>query len=302
MAVVRPTVEDTYDLVPAGEPAPEPAGEPAPSPVEDRPEPAGEPAPRPAGPPMPDPVSWDGERLVRWAGDEGAPWVPLVEPRPLLSVHAAVAEVTRRVGHISKDRQATSGGTYKYRGIDDVLEALHPLLGEVGLLILPAGVDEAVWETRATAGGGTLNVARIKVRYLLVGPDGSTLPAEVWGEGGDSGDKATQKAHSQSYKTMALQVFSIPTEQSAADEPDATNPPSRPFTADEQQRAVTAYTAGTEAGTLEQLSTVRARAVRGNLLAVPVRMADDSLTPLGILFDGLRARLEQDASAAGGGS
>lgn len=207
-----------------------------------------------------------------------------------LTVHEAITEVTGRVDAISKDRTASQGGSYKYRGIDDVFSALHPLLADVGLVILPGRVRQAVWETRATSSGGTLNVARLLVRYTLVGPDGSRLTGEAWGEGGDSGDKATQKAHSQSYKSFMLQTFSIPTEESQRDEPDATNPPASPFTVEQQDRAGVAYDAALAADTLEDLVGIRRRAE--HLLDVPVRMANGSLHPLRLLFDSRRLAIE----------
>jgi hypothetical protein len=206
-----------------------------------------------------------------------------------LTVHEAIAEVTRRIGAIEKTGRSTEG--YRFRGIDQALAALHPILGDVGLVIVPGQVIRESWETRATAKGGTLNVARLLVRYTFVGPDGSKLRAAAWGEGADSGDKATQKAHSQSYKTLVFQAFTIPTETSAEDEPDAANPSSRPFTADEIERAGRAYDAALNAATLDALAGVRHRALA--LLDVPVPMADGGAHPLSLLFESRRAAIER---------
>lgn len=286
--------------VPAGEPDPTPAEEvqpdpPAPAPGKLPPE-AYEAAARTLGLTGGEPTAEELDARVH---------VPMTSRRSTvmgevdfpLSVGEAIAEVTRRIDAIPKDRRASgSGGGYAFRGIDDALSALHPLLGDVGLVILPGQVVREVWETRATSSGGTLNVARLLVRYTFVGPDGSELAAEAWGEAGDSGDKATQKAHSQSYKTLVFQAFSIPTEASAADEPDATNPAARPFTEEEQERAGRAYDAALEADTVEKLAGVRHRALA--LLPVPVRMADGSLHPLSLLIDSRRRAIE--SSAPGG--
>lgn len=258
------------------------AGEPAPTPIEETgPTVVGVPHPEPA-PPAPEPSPEPQEdALALWE-------------RP--TVGEAIAEVTRRIDAIPKGRRSTGPGEqYAFRGIDDALSALHPLLGEVGLVILPGRVVREVWETRQTKSGGTLNVARLLVRYTFVGPDGSILDAEAWGEAGDSGDKATQKAHSQSYKTLVFQAFSIPTEASAADEPDLTNEPARPFSQEEQERARAAWEAGRAADSLEKLAGVRRRAV--HLLDVPLVLPEDaSLVPLSLLFDRLRAELERGAA------
>jgi hypothetical protein len=213
------------------------------------------------------------------------------EDRPL-TVWEAIAEVTRQVDAIAKTGRASgSDGGYAFRGIDQVLEALHPILGEVGLVILPGTVVREEFSTRATKSGGTLNVARLLVRYTLIGPDGTREAGEVWGEAGDSGDKATQKAHSQSYKSFTLQTFSIPTQQSADDEPDAVNESARPFTADEVHRAMSAAQAAEGAGSVEALASVRRRALA--LLSVPIPLEDGSVAPLSILFDQRLASLDQ---------
>ena len=58
----------------------------------------------------------------------------------------------------------------------------------------------------------------IKVNYLFVDvEDQSTAYATVYGEGCDSGDKATNKAMSTAYKYMAFQSFCIPVEGESDD-------------------------------------------------------------------------------------
>lgn len=246
---------------------PEPVGEPAPTPIEDLPVPS---------PPLP-------REPERTPDDEQRDDYPL-------TVWEAIAEVTRQTKAITKDKQTTGGERFYFRGIDDALEALHPIFGEVGLVLLPGEVVRESWETRATAKGGTLNVARLLVRYMMVGPDGSSMTGEAWGEAGDSGDKATQKAHSQSYKTFVFQTFSIPTRDSARDEPDAVSEASRPFTADEMERAERALGAAQATTTVEELAGVRHRAL--TLLDVPVRLADGTTSPLGYLIDLQRRKIE----------
>jgi hypothetical protein len=139
-----------------------------------------------------------------------------------------------------------------------------------------------------------LTVARLLLSYTFVGPDGTRLRAAAWGEGADSGDKATQKAHSQSYKTLVFQTFTIPTETSAEDEPDATNEPARPFAAEEVERARRAWDAALAADTLEALVNVRHRAAA--LLSVPVPLPNGTVIPLSVLFDQQRGVLEGSVS------
>jgi hypothetical protein len=268
-----------------------PAGSPAPQPVETVPPTTPAPAPSapdpsPAPPPQPEgPANPLGNFMTRLG-------LPAAEEKPWpLSVGEAIAEVTRRVEHIAKDRSTESGERYRYRGIDDVLAALHPILGDVGLVLMPGRITEHRRETRTTAKGATLNVAMVAVEYRLIGPDGTETTGAAVGEAHDSGDKATQKALSQAYKSFALQTFSIPTEASAEDDPDRTNEPGRPFTLEEQQRARAAWEAAHAADTVEKLATVRRRAL--HLLSVPLVLPEDSsLVPLSVLIDRRRGELE----------
>jgi hypothetical protein len=128
-------------------------------------------------------------------------------------VYSAIAEVTAKLAKtgISKDRKNDQQG-YKFRGIDDVYNALSGLIAESGLCLLPRVTDRSVTE-RTTKNGGALFYVVLEMDYDLVSAkDGSTHTIHVIGEAMDSGDKATNKAMSAAYKYMAMQVFCIPTE------------------------------------------------------------------------------------------
>ena len=127
------------------------------------------------------------------------------------SIQAALADVLREIGAIEKTQQNKQQG-FRYRGIDDVMNALHPSLGKHGVIILPQVID-STRSDRQSKGGGVLFCVTLRVRYLFVGPDGSTLEAVVESEAFDSGDKATNKALSIAYKYAILQVLCIPTEE-----------------------------------------------------------------------------------------
>ena len=112
---------------------------------------------------------------------------------------------------ISKDRKNAQQG-YAFRGIDDVYEALAPLLAENGVVVLPHYTERTCTE-RITAKGGVVFYAVVKGTFELVdSTDGSSTTCELYGEAMDSADKATNKAMSAAYKYMCLQTFCIPTE------------------------------------------------------------------------------------------
>ena len=112
---------------------------------------------------------------------------------------------------ISKDRSNQQQG-YKFRGIDDVYNALAPQLARHGLCILPRVTSREVVE-RVNAKGTALFYVTVAVEFDFVcAEDGSKHTIVTYGEAMDSGDKATNKAMSAAYKYACMQAFSIPTE------------------------------------------------------------------------------------------
>ena len=130
-------------------------------------------------------------------------------PHVLQAISAVMTDLARE--GIGKDRKNEQQG-YKFRGIDDVYNALAPVLARNHLVITPrclARSKEAVQTQR----GGTLFYVNVDVEFTLASAlDGSSTVAQMFGEAMDSGDKATNKAMSAAYKYMAMQVFCIPTE------------------------------------------------------------------------------------------
>lgn len=128
-------------------------------------------------------------------------------------VYAAIAEVMgelAKVG-IGKNNKNTQQN-YKFRGIDDVYNALAPLLSKAKLLVLPRVLNRTVTE-RETKNGGVLFYVVLDVEFDFVSAtDGSKHTVRMIGEAMDSGDKASNKAMSAAYKYACMEAFCIPTE------------------------------------------------------------------------------------------
>jgi hypothetical protein len=123
---------------------------------------------------------------------------------------AGVMEDLAKAG-IEKASRNTQQG-YNFRGIDDVYNALAPVLAKHRLIITPRCLDRQK-EVVATAKGGTLFYVTVDMEFTLASAeDGSEITARMFGEAMDSGDKATNKAMSAAYKYMAMQTFCIPTQ------------------------------------------------------------------------------------------
>lgn len=133
-----------------------------------------------------------------------------------MEVYKAIAAITAnlsRVG-IAKGRKTQQGGgaSFAFRGIDDVLNALSPLLAEHKLCIFPRITDRATVE-RQTKSGGALFYTTVHAEFDFVSAvDGSKHTAATIGEAMDSGDKSTNKAMSIAYKYAVFLTFCVPIE------------------------------------------------------------------------------------------
>ena len=125
------------------------------------------------------------------------------------AINAVQAELAK--AGITKDKRNQQQG-YNFRGIDDVYNALSPLLATHGLCILPRILTRDVQE-RQTQKGGVLFYVTVEAEFdFVAAEDGSTHVVRTFGEAMDSADKATNKAMSAAYKYAAFQAFAIPTE------------------------------------------------------------------------------------------
>jgi len=136
----------------------------------------------------------------------------LKEPK-VQKVYEAISKVMLSISKegISKSR-VNEGQGYTFRGIDDVYNAMAPILAEHKLCVLPKVTDRQVTE-RINKHGTALFYVTVHMDFTLVsGEDGSSHVISTIGEAMDSGDKATNKAMSAAYKYALMQAFCIPTE------------------------------------------------------------------------------------------
>ena len=128
-------------------------------------------------------------------------------------VYAAITAVTAELATsgIAKQRTNAQDG-YTFRGIDDIYNALSPLLARHRLCILPRILERSCAERRASNGDPLSHVTIRAAFEFIAAEDGSKHVVETYGEAMDQGDKATAKAMSAAYKYAAMQTFCIPTD------------------------------------------------------------------------------------------
>ena len=134
----------------------------------------------------------------------------------------ALTAIMGEIGAIGKSKKST-GVNFAYRGIDDVMNELHPLLSKHQVLTVPEVVEHKREERQTNSGKPMIySIMTVKIHFVAV--DGSEVVATVVGEGMDMSDKAGNKAMAIAYKYACFQVFCIPTEEMAKADPDGYMP------------------------------------------------------------------------------
>jgi hypothetical protein len=135
-----------------------------------------------------------------------------------MSVYKAINLVQAdlaKVGMAKSQKNEFDG--YAFRGIDDVYNALAPVLAKHGLCILPRMVSRVCVE-RQNLKGGLMSCVTVEAEFDFVcAEDGTKHTVKTYGEGMDRADKATNKAMSAAYKYACFQTFVIPIEGEDAD-------------------------------------------------------------------------------------
>lgn len=152
-------------------------------------------------------------------------------------IYGAICKIIEEMNPISKDKKNQQQG-FAYRGIDDVMNTLKPLLAKHKVFVTPE-IMEQRREERQTSKGGNLIYSICTMKYTFYTDDGSHVSAVVIGEGMDSGDKATNKAMSIAFKYACFQVFCIPTDEMKdpdAEIPDESKPVKKTLTQNQIKR------------------------------------------------------------------
>ena len=136
-------------------------------------------------------------------------------------IYQAIANAMKEISPIAKGKKNKEQG-FAYRGVDDVMNELNPILAKYNIFIYPEVIGSQRDE-RQTKSGGTLLYSILTIKYHFATDDGSEVCTTVVGEGMDSGDKASNKAMAVAFKYACLQMFCIPT--SDIKDPDEETPP-----------------------------------------------------------------------------
>lgn len=139
-------------------------------------------------------------------------------PVKAVNIHECMVAILRDLDAITKDRTAGTGNfSYKFRGIDQIYNAINPLLCKYGVY-MTAKVLSKTREERVKTDDDKKTITAFTSLHMLYrfnASDGSYVETEAEGEGMDSGDKSSNKAMSVAHKYAILQAFCVPTEDIA---------------------------------------------------------------------------------------
>ena len=146
---------------------------------------------------------------------DGGQMVMLPDKSQGLAIHRSMGEVMRSVTAIYK-LQYNEQQKFRYRGVDDIMNALHGLFADAGIVIIPRELEFQTSELpMAPDRDGKARVMHrtlIHMEFTFMSTqDGSVVTADGWGEGQDMADKGPYKAKSFALKSVLSQMFLIPT-------------------------------------------------------------------------------------------
>lgn len=160
------------------------------------------------------------------AAAEPLPDLGIPEPGPeepeQVPVYVAWSRVMGEVRGIRKGALFGIEGqsnSYRFRGVDDALNAFGPACRLHGVLVLPVKT-EASYRDVKTSGGKPSRECTVTVTYKIIGPTGDHIEVQSVGESMDSADKGTAKALSTSLRSLLFLGGLVPTNDA---DPDSAN-------------------------------------------------------------------------------
>lgn len=132
------------------------------------------------------------------------------EPTLPQNIVQIIPLIREELGAISKDKEATAGARFSYRGHDDIVNAIVPLFNKYGVFTTVED-KHLVYQGREAANNKWATAAVIRKKVTFWAPDGSSVSSTVVAESVDNGNKATGQAQTYAYRFALTQTFTIPT-------------------------------------------------------------------------------------------
>lgn len=203
--------------------------------------------------------------------------------KPTINLHTKLAEVMRAVESIPKNGY-NSAQSYKFTRAADLAAKVRVEFASRNITMLPTRVQLV---SSLASPSGKQNVATIRATYTLTdGDSGESIEIESFGQGADSGDKATNKALTSALKYALLTALMVPQD----DDPEADLATDR--AAKSEQPAPRATAVGQPASDLA--TPAQKRLIRHE--AAQAGLTDDQLHMLSFLATGKQSSKQYQKS------
>lgn len=137
------------------------------------------------------------------------------------SVNDLIVQAMNLLGPIAKSQRNAAQG-FSFRGIDVVMNAIHPIFAKVGLFVTPDVISHECKEI-VTPKGAKMFHHTMNVGFKFRGAGcKDAIYCSTMGEASDSGDKGAAKCMSIALKYALFQTLMIPLE--AESDPDGHSP------------------------------------------------------------------------------
>ncbi len=124
-------------------------------------------------------------------------------------IYEKIASILEEVKPIAKDRKNTQQN-YSFRGVDDVMNALSPILTKHRVFPICSKIEDISSE-KVTSNRGAEGWRQVKrFTFKFNAEDGSSVETMADGESIDYGDKGSNKCYSVAYREALFKMFIIP--------------------------------------------------------------------------------------------
>lgn len=162
-----------------------------------------------------------GQEAFQEPLDEQAPLIDFNVPDPdpdgyeQIPPLLAWLRVRADIKSIAKER-VFAGQNWKFRGIDEALNAFGPVTLRHGVNVIPHRVEPSFRDARTSQGKPTRECT-VTVTWRIYGPTGEFFEAQTIGESLDSGDRGSSKAQAIARRELLFGGGLIPTGDPNAD-------------------------------------------------------------------------------------
>lgn len=163
--------------------------------------------------------------------------IDMIMGQPVPQILGLLIEAKRRVGAVGKGEQfgkAGQAGSYKFRGVDQVTNAVAGVFIDLGILVSPEVLESKHDVYENVRDNGSIQRAFhhiLRVKYTFTAAiDASTHSVVVEGESIDYSDKGTAQTMSVAMRVALLQALTLPTDEPDPDSMrnEITSPPREP--------------------------------------------------------------------------